>query len=265
MMNKIVPFKSNYKTIRKIETTAFYFLLSAAVIIGILWLAPKLNLNTSIKSFLFPFKEFVKSLSYVSMIGYLGLSIIAKILFKDAEKNKRDDLIDNSFGTSYSNENSSGYYNNEEMPFGIKKLALNSYESSFHTENTLKRMLYKMSLKVLLFAIPFSLSIFTSGGENIVRLLFEISIPIILLLQLITTIVFFNSIKNLNERFKIELINIGKSTLEIKDYSKLLIPVMEYYNIKSWANINLDEKIFEKHNTEISEKWLNRKGNLGIE
>ncbi len=263
-MSKIVPFQSDYITVKKFEKTAFYFLLLSAVLIGVLWLAPKLNLDTSIKSCLSPFKEYVKSLSYVSMIAYLGLSLIAKFLFKNAEKTKRDDLIDNSFGTSYSNENSSGYYNNEEVTIGIKKLALNAYESSFHTENTLKKMLFKMSLKVLLIIIPFSLSIFSSGGANVVRLGFEMSIPAIMLIQLATTMGYFNGVRNINERFKVELINIGKSELEIKDYSKLLIPTFEYYNIKSWANINLDEKIFEEYNAEISEKWLKRKLSLEI-
>lgn len=263
-MNKIVPFKTNYETIRKFEIAGFYCVLSSALIIGLLWLAPKLDLDASIKSFLIPFKEYLKSLSYVTMIGYLLLSQVAKFLFKNTEKAKRDDLIDNSFGTNYANENTLGYYNNDEIPIGIKKLAINAYESSFHTENTLREMLFKMSLKLLLLSIPFLFSIFSNGGQNITRLLFEISIPTIMLTQFASTIAYFNGVKNLNERFKIELINIGKSELENKDYSKLLIPVMEYYNTKSWANINLDKKIFEKHNNEISRKWLERKESLGI-
>ena len=37
---------------------------------------------------------------------------------------------------------------------------------------------------------------------------------------------------------------------------------MEYYSIKSWANTNLDSKIFEKYNDKISDKWKQRKLNL---
>lgn len=120
-----------------------------------------------------------------------------------------------------------------------------------------------MSLIFLILTVPFLLSIFSSGGESIVRLGFEMSIPAIMFIQLVTAIGYFNGVRNINERFKVELINIGKSDLEVKDYSKLLIPILEYYNIKSWANINLDEKIFKKHNVEISQNWINRKKKLG--
>ncbi len=263
-MNKIVPFKSNYENVRKFENVAYYLLVFSALIVGVLWLLPQLKFLDPNLSFFTTFKTFAKPFSYASMIGYLLLSMIGKFLFKAAEKTKRDDLIDNSFGTKYSDENSQGYYSNEDIPIGVKKLAVNTYESCFHTENTLKKMLFKSSIKVLLLSIPFLLSIFTEGGDNIMRLLFEISIPIIMISQFATTIGYYNSVKELNERFKIELINIGKDNLEFKDYSKLLIPTFEYYNTKSWASVNLDKNIFEKHNDVISSKWLERKENLGL-
>jgi len=263
-MNKIVPFKSNYETVKKFETIAFWMLVFSAIIIAILWIVPKFDFSEQTKNLLYPLKGIIKALSYVSMIGYLALSMIAKYLFYSAEKMKRDDLIDNSFGTSYSEINSKGYYNNEDIPLGIKKLAINTYESSYHTEHTLKKMLYKSSIKLLLLAVPFLLSVFTKGGDNIVRLLFEISIPTIMSLQLITILIYFIGVIALNERFKIELTNIGNKELVLKDYSRLLIPVMEYYNVKSWATINLDGKVFLKYNEIISKQWIDRKDKLKL-
>lgn len=263
-MNKIVPFNSNYEMVRKFEKVAFICLLFSAIIVAFLWCVPKIDNYFSIKLSTDGTNDFFKILSYVSMIGYIGLSLIGKYLFYSAEKVKRNDLVDNSFGTCYSEANTENYYNNDEINYGIKKLAVNSYESSYHTEYTLKKMLFKYSMNILILSIPFLLSIFSKGGHDIVRLLFEISIPLIMLSQLFILIIFYSGVKGVNEKFKIELTNIGNKSLEIKDYSRLLNPVLDYYNLKSWASTNLDSKIFNKHNELISGQWITRKKKLKL-
>lgn len=260
-MPRIVPFDTNYDQIRKFENTAFILLIISSILIFSNWLLSKAfsdNINDEIETL----KEVARVISYVGMVLYLLINLLAKILFHTVEKRKRNDLIDNSFGTKYSNENTEGYYNNSETQVGVKKLALNSYESSFHTENTLKYMLYKNLVYLVIFSVPFLLSIFSKNGSEIVRLLFEISIPLTLLSQLVIMLIYYQNVLEINERFKIELTNIGDKEMGQGDIAKLLIPVMEYYSIKAWANINLDSKIFMKYNKAISEKWTKRKENL---
>jgi len=230
-MSRIVPFDSNYTTVRKFEKSAFYCLLFSAIAIIYLWLIPKVEPLFSFKISSTTIIDLVKVLSYVSMIGYIGLSSVAKYLFYSAEKVKRGDLIDNSFGTCYSDCNSAGYYNNDDIPFGVKKLAINTYESSFHTEQTLRKMLFKYAMKMLIFSIPFLVSIFSIGGNDVVRLLFEISIPLIMLSQFFIIIVYYTGVKSVNECFKIELTNIGNKAIEVKDNARFLKPVLDYYNV----------------------------------
>ncbi|MBP6236796.1 MAG: hypothetical protein KA536_11660 [Saprospiraceae bacterium] len=257
-MTRLVPFETKYDQIRNLEKGAFFLLVVTAISIVSIWTFEKyfdVNINSKYSNI----KEILKVLSYVTMIGYLIINLIAKILIHTAEKRKRNDLIDNSFGTQYSDENTEGYYNNNDVENGLKKLAMNSYESSLHTENTLKMMVNKDLVILVIISIPFFLSIFSKGGSDIVRLLFEISIPITLLSQFIVLLVYYFNVISINERFKIEFTNIGNSDLKEKDIPKLLIPVMEYYSIKSWANTNLDSKIFKKYNDQISENWKKRK------
>lgn len=260
-MNRLVPFDANYDQIRKLETTAFVFLLITAMIILTNWLLLKFSNEKTISEYA-DLLEVAKTVSYVSMVGYLIINVISKILFHTAEKKKRNDLIDNSFGTKYSDENTVGYYNNDEVESGIKKLALNSYESSFHTENTLKLMLYKGLIYLIILSIPFFLSIFTKNGGDIVRLLFEISIPATLFFEFIIMLIYYLNVCEINERFKIEFTNIGKTNLSERDYPKLLIPIMEYYSMKAWSNTNLDSTIFNRNNERISQKWKERKTKL---
>jgi hypothetical protein len=260
-MTRFVPFETNYDQIKKLEKSAFILLIISAILIIASWAFKKFFDEEIINKYSYLI-EISKVISYVSMIGFLVINLLTKILFHNIEKRKRNDLIDNSFGTTYSDENTSGYYNNQETENGIKKLALNSYESSFHTENTLKYMLYKNLIILVLMCIPFLLSIFTKGGSDIVRLLFEISIPITLFSQFVIVLIYYLNVSEINERFKIELTNIGVKKLKENHIPKLIIPIMEYYSIKSWANTNLDSKIFKKYNDQISEKWKQRKINL---
>lgn len=263
-MTRFVPFDANYDQIRRLEKTSFTLLVVSALLIMLNWVLTKLfdnQVNTQYNDI----KELAKVISYVSMVGYLIINVISKILFHNVEKRKRNDLIDNSFGTKYSDENTVGYYNNDETENGIKKLALNSYESSFHTENTLKLMLYKNLVILIAFSIPFLLSIFSKNGSDIVRLLFEISIPLTLFSEFVIMLIYYLNVSEINERFKIELTNIGDLNINEKDIPKLLIPVMEYYSIKAWANTNLDSKIFNKNNEKISEKWRKRKAKLKLQ
>lgn len=260
-MTRIVPFDPTYALIHKLEKSAFILLMISAIIITANWAIGQyggfLKLNH-----LYIFQEIGKVISYVSIIAYLVITLITRILFHTVEKKKRNDLIDNSFGTKYSDENTVGYYNNEETGNGIRKLALNSYESSFHTENTLKIMIHRNLLLLIVISIPFFLSIFSKGGENFVRLLFEISIPLILVSEFVVLLTYYINVTVINERFKTELISIDSNNFDEKDIPRLLIPIMEYYSIKSWANTNLDSKIFNEHNTIISRKWATRKASF---
>lgn len=260
-MTRYVPFDSKYDQIRKLEKSAFILLIISAVLIFANWILGKF-FDKTINEHYSHLKDFAKVISYVSMVGYLIIKLVAKILFHNVEKLKRNDLIDNAFGTNYSDDNTTGYYNNDEIDNGIRKLALNAYESAFHTENILKLMIYKSLIILVVISIPFLLSIFSKGGSDVVRLLFEISIPLILTSDFAILLVYYLNVSSINERFKIEFTNLTNDKLKNSDIPKLIIPVMEYYSIKAWANTNLDSKIFNKNNEKISRNWTIRKEKL---
>lgn len=260
-MTRYVPFDRKYDQIRNLEKIAFILLIVSAVVILANWILGKF-FDKTINENNFQLKDLAKVISYVSMVSYLVIKLVAKILFHKVEKLKRNDLIDNSFGTSYSDDNTSGYYNNNEAENGIRKLALNTYESAFHTENTLKPMLYKNLIVLVIISIPFLISIFSKDGNDFVRLLFELSIPLTLTSDFVILLVYYLNVSGINERFKIEFTNLENDKLTDSDVPKLIIPVMEYFSLKAWANTNLDSNIFNKNNEKISKKWIIRKEKL---
>lgn len=260
-MNKTTPFETSFDTVRKFEHASSFSLTISAVIVFILWLVSLFEIPANIKDYIPVITDILKVISYISMLAYIGLSLISKIIFAGAEKVKREDLIDNSFETVYGNEKSTNYYNNDDVQKGIKRLAFNAHESSFHTENTLRLMLLNKIVRYLFFVTPFILSIFFESGQEVVRLLFEIAIPIEMTVFLITLLRYWIEVRNINERFKIELLNIGGREINESEHPKLILPVLEYYNVKSWASINLDKKIFDEYRDKLSQLWMKRKAN----
>jgi hypothetical protein len=262
-MTREVPFETSYGHIRNVEKAAFICLIISAVLTIINWVIPN-HIDLISDKLLEYFKDKIKTVNYVSTIVYILTNIFVKIAFNLVEKRKRDDLIDNSFDTNFLDENTLGYYNNLEMAPGIKKLALNSFESSFHTENTLKYMLFRKFYKLMTFGLIFVFSIFSAEGSNTIRLLFEISIPIILLNDVVVIGYYYFNVININKVFTIQFTNIGSKELTHQDIGKILMPTIDYFSIKAWANTNLDSKIFKNHNEEFSKKWNIRKAGLSL-
>ena len=89
-MTRFVPFDANYDQIRRLEKTSFTLLVVSALLIMLNWILTKLfdnQVNTQYNDI----KELAKVISYVSMVGYLIINVISKILFHNVEKRKRND------------------------------------------------------------------------------------------------------------------------------------------------------------------------------
>lgn len=88
-------------------------------------------------------KEFCEQYNLVNAINILNiigitlffiLELITEyILTPQADSKRRDDFIDNSFGSKFSPNNSKGYYDNDEVNTGLYKAAVNLFENCFFT------------------------------------------------------------------------------------------------------------------------------------
>lgn len=260
-MTRYVPFEPDYDIVRKLEKASMFLLILSAILILANLIISKLFNNESTNCCA-TIMEAVQICSYVTMSCYLIVEFCIKYRFFEAESKTRQDLIDNSFATKYSVENTEGYYNNTEIKAGIKRLALNTYESSFHTANTLKIMARNSIIAIIPIIIIFLISIFSKNGSGVIRTMVEISLPVFLLYQLMHLCKYLNRVRETNKQFKSILTDAKCDELTNKETSKLLYQVLEYHSIKAWANINLDSKIFNKHNEAISKKWNREKENL---
>lgn len=75
----------------------------------------------------------------IFLFFYFFIDIIIEfILIPQADGKRRDDFLDNSFGSNFALQSSVGYFDNDEVAQGIYKAAVNLFENCFFTHSLIK-------------------------------------------------------------------------------------------------------------------------------
>lgn len=115
-------------------------------------------------------------IDYLGVVAIVFLTILEGISqdFKlKAEKVRRKDFIDNSFGTSFVHDSSKEYYDNDEIKYGMKKSIINLFENSYFSFNVSKEMFRRSIAKNLIFLLGILLMVGYGLSRN------EFAIPIL--------------------------------------------------------------------------------------
>jgi hypothetical protein len=252
-----VPFKNTFDNAKAYAKYADWILYLSTGLIIIAFLLEKINPDLSKVSSL------INKINCLFIVSYAVLDFITDYIFYRASYHKRLDFIDNSFNTSYSEDNSSEYYSNDDIENGIYKLAVNSFENSLFTYNICKKMLINIWIKNSIIALIFlTLGIF--GYENTFVLLLQLTLPILLLSKAFKLTLFVNRINQVYENYRKLFQNIkDKSGVKFAN-PEILINVIEYEATLSWGGILLDSKIYNSLNGKLSKDWENIKIKYGI-
>jgi hypothetical protein len=191
------------------------------------------------------------------IVGYTVVEIIVSNIFYEASKNRRDDFIDNSIKTKFSEENSEKYYSNDEIDKGIYKMAVNGFENAFFTYRISREMLKNTWLINAPIAIIF-LFLATVGYSNILILFIQLSLPVILINQALKQTLFVNRMKRVNENYRILFQDFISKKKKNKE-PKIIANVLEYETTLSWGGILFDTNIYNKLNDKLSIEWKKKK------
>ncbi len=221
------------------------------------------------------FKEFCESNNLIDIISILNiigiclfflLEVISEyFLIPLADSKRRDDFIDNSFGTGFSPNSSIGYYDNDELSKGLYKVAVNLFENCFFTYSLVKSMTMKkiivpliMFLFIAAFAyyglkkVPFALSLLQAlFSANILGLLIK---HLILLVRL--SIIQDNWIA----LFQHEDLKSNPSKFQAYIYRYWL----QYESLHSKINAGIPQNIYEKQNPILTKCWNDMKTKYNI-
>lgn len=196
---------------------------------------------------------------YISVFSIIYLSILSSVAdnYKlKAEKIRRTDFIDNSFGTKFVHDSSDAYYDNDEVEVGIKKCMANLFENAYFSYNVSKEMVRKKTLKNLLFTlIILGLAIYGFSRSNI-------SLPLLQLYLSRYFILDFIRINSFHQRAESCFDELKKISEDIKENRNLTTAEIVFFKILvdyeagiAESNVVLDSKIFKKLNPSLTSEW----------
>ena len=250
LMTKKVPHDDKYKIANRLDVVLKYiFITSTTISCYIIFENSFLGSGTELLT---------NTLAFFSPL-YFFLDLIKTNLFHIAEFERKNDFIDNSLDTKLSDENSEGYFTNEEIDKGIIKLGVNCFENSYFTKSISKIMLRKQSIYLVIIAVVTLLLITFSENQLIVDFLL-LALPYSIGLNTYKIYRLNKNTKSVTDVFK----KIFSSTKENKMEFLIIDNVINYEKALSEGGILLNTKIFKQKNKELSQKWDEIKGKYQI-
>lgn len=253
-MTRIVPHQQMFNRAKMFDKWANIFIyVSSAISIALMFINPANERLVVV----------LNALNCVIIALVVLFDQLFNYLFFEAGKAKRLDFIDNSFGTDFSGAKSQGYFTNENLSAGIYKMAVNCFENSFFSKNVSSKMISGAWIKAVIILVIFVFNA-ALGAKGLVNLLFQLSLPILLITQAVKVTFFYARINTTYEAF-LSLFSDFKQAGNIlgKDPEILKI-VLEYQTTLTWGAIPLSDRIFNKYNPTLSRKWNELKANYNI-
>lgn len=250
-----VPHDNLYKLVEKLNRNASIVLYSSTVLSVLLSIFDHFEILNELKWLLI-------TINTVLIVLYIFFDNRSSYIFTRAEMKRRLDWLDNSFDTNFSGKKSEGYFNQSNLSPGLYKLALNCFESSFHTDYTVSKMFPRVLVKNVVIIIIFIVCAFI-GEREIIRQFLEIALPVVLLQQLIKITFFSHRIGRVLDDFKILFTDLKNMDFE-KKTPQALKDLLEYETTLSWASIPLDSEIFMKHRQTLAKEWEELKQEYNI-
>lgn len=243
-----VPFRSTFEIAKKYEFYSDVFLYTSTICVILSFLLSNYKL--------IDFSNIFNTINSFFIVIYAILTFITEYVLLGASSYKRQDFIDNSFNTSYSEEKTESYFSNDNLEFGILKMGINCFENTLFTYHISKKMLIHILIKNSIISTIF-LAITLSGNRSLVVMFLQLALPFLLLSKAFKHFLFVNKIERIYENFRKMFNNFSKDSKTV--VPEILLNVIEYESILSWANILLDTKIYDNLNKDLSIKWNNLK------
>lgn len=225
------------------------------------WLVFALSIIPAIFAILnikFNVDDLLNTLNMISISLFFILDIIVEnILIPQADSKRRDDFIDNSFGSTFSPNPSIGYFDNDSVLPGIYKAAVNLFENNFFTYSLVKAVTLRkiimptivlLSIVVIAYygfkQVPFGLSLLqTLFSANLLGALVKHCVLMVRLQFIYETWVSLfqhNDFKSDTKKYEAQI------------YRQWL----QYETLHSRIQAGVPNSIFEKLNSKLTQDWI---------
>lgn len=191
--------------------------------------------------------------------------VVDGILIPLAERRRRDDFIDNSFGSRFATNSSVGYFDNDAVGHGKYKAAVNLFENCFFTYSLLKAI---TPIRVFIPAIVFVLvSVIAYYGFkevpfalSVLQVLFSGSI----LGSLIKHLILLTQISYIQDSW-VKIFQRPDFTPNNTSYdTEILRNWLQYETLISRLPADLPNSVFRKNNAKLTNEWAQMKSKYNI-
>lgn len=203
----------------------------------------------------------LNTINIICISLFFVLEIVTEyILIPQADSKRRDDFIDNTFGSTFSTNSSIGYYDTNEVQQGLFKVATNLFQNSYFTYNLIKAITFRKTILPSL--VLLSISVFTyygfkqvPFGLSLLQALFSATLlgdlvkHFILMVRLHTI---HDSLITLFQNQDVKL-NTDKYKTQIYRYW------LQYETLHSRIQAGIPETVFKKLNSSLTDDWNNMK------
>jgi hypothetical protein len=263
------PHLDDFQSARKIEKAQTRMLWVATGLALFSFALSNINFQVFItENGLVEIADYVKKTSNVLIsvmaVIYSILEFIVLHYFDAGGKKKRNDLIDNSFGSNLNGIKSIGYFSNSGLKDGLYKLAVNCFESSYFTATIVSNMLLKKWIATGSLVIAILLSVF-SGNLGVLNSIIQLSITGIILQQTIKLQWYYFKMNQINQDFKVLFNNLMNAPEGTDNNAEILRNVLNYECGHAWGCVLNDSDIYDKLNPKMTQDWEAIKSNYKIQ
>lgn len=217
---------------------------------------------------IFPFfyKEFCEKnslndiINILNIIGislFFGIELINEfILLPQADNKRRDDFIDNSFGSKFSTNNSIGYYDNDEINKGLYKAAVNLFENCFFTYSlvritTISKIIVPIIMVVSIIVLTFYGFKQVPIALTVLQAIFSANI----LGLLIKHVILLNKLFSIQETWILLFQNPDLRTNTQNYQTHIYKYWLQYETLLGKINAGTPDKTFKKYGNSLTEEW----------
>lgn len=205
--------------------------------------------------------EMVKSIlnvvNVISILLFFTLEIVVEfILFPQSEQKRRDDFLDNSFGSKFSTANSIDYYNNENLSQGLFKAASNLFENSFFTYSLVKALTFrKIIIPAIVLTSVWAMAYFGFKTVPVALSVLQILFSANVLGNLVKHLILLNKVSTIQDNWitTFQIADFKKQTLNYQ--SNIYRNWLNYEAILSRIQPDISDSFFKKHNPRLTKEW----------
>lgn len=202
-------------------------------------------------------KDIINNINIICIGLFFIIEIIVDyILIPQADSKRRDDFIDNAFGSKFSPIPSKGYYDTEGIEKGLYKASCNLFENCFFSYSLVKAMTIKKTI-IPSVTILF-LAIFAYYGFK------QVPIALTILQTFLSATIFGDLIRHFILLTRLSKINDDWIILfqnenlinQIHKYQPHIYRLwLQYETLHSRIPAGISNELFNKHNERLTQDW----------